>query len=230
MNRTILLVVLLCVGYPLLFGQKHADHPQVSVRTVGPAAVWDPSPQILSAIREKCGRADPARLDDCFLSEMQSAGASAPAVAFAKSTADKAFAYIRDFLKVGRVDIACVEYPFRANELDGMLLVNGDPPVINVDDQKFLSQDNFSKDPTYAVLAEEYPQISIWPGDRYQTSDPTVQAPESGGQTFVVEYILRDGCHACAQIGTASLIFEFDENGRFTGVRVGRGTWVVDRN
>jgi hypothetical protein len=192
--------------------------------------VWDPSPKILSAIREKCGRGDPGGLNDCFLSEMQSAGASTQAVAFAKSTADKAFAYIRDFLKVGRVDIACIEYPFRANELDGMLLVNGDPSVINVDDQKFLSQDNFSRDPTYAVLAEEYPQISIWPGDRYQTSDPTVQALESGGQTFAVEHILRDGCHACARIGTASLIFEFDENGRFTGVRVERGTAVVDRN
>lgn len=230
MKRAIPLVIFLCVGYPFLFGQKHADRPQVSVRPVGPAAVWDPSPKILSAIRDKCGRGNPDGLNDCFLSEMQSAGASGQAVAFAKTTADNGLAYVRAFCKVGRVDIAYIEYPFRANELDGVLLVNGEPSLIDVDGQRFLSQDNFSKDPAYAALAKEYPQISIWPGDRYHTSKTNGENLESGGQTFVVEYTLRDGCHACAQIGTASLIFEFDEDGRFTGVRVGRGTAVVDRN
>jgi hypothetical protein len=34
-----------------------------------------------------------------------------------------------------------------------------------------------------------------------------------------VGYTLRDGCHACAQIGTASLIFAFDEHGKFSGVQ-----------
>jgi hypothetical protein len=126
--------------------------------------------------------------------------------------------YARAFRKVGTVAIAYIQYPFRANELDGMLFVNGDPAIIVVDSEKFASQSNFSKDPTYAALAKKHPQISIWPGDRYHTNKPLVKDLGCGQQLFVVEYILRDGCHACAQIGAASLNFPFDQQGRFTGV------------
>jgi hypothetical protein len=113
--------------------------------------------------------------------------------------ADNGLFYARAFRKVGTVDIAYIQYRFGANELDGVLFVNGDPAIIDVDSEKIASQSNFSKDPTYAALAKKHPQISIW-------------------QLFVVEYILRDGCHACAQIGAASLNFTFDQQGRFTGV------------
>jgi hypothetical protein len=113
--------------------------------------------------------------------------------------ADNGLFYARAFRKVGTVDIAYIQYRFGANELDGVLFVNGDPAIIDVDSEKFASQSNFSKDPTYAALAKKHPPISIW-------------------QLFVVEYILRDGCHACAQIGAASLNFTFDQQGRFTGV------------
>lgn len=220
MNRTILLAVSVCAGLALLLAQKPADSAQVSARSWGPAVVWSPSPQILSAIREKCGRA-PASANDCFLSEMQSAGASSQAVAFAKSFAGDGLAYVRAFRKVGSVDIAYIEYAFRANELDGVLLINGEPSIIDVDSEKFVSQEIFSKDPAYAALAKKYPQVSIWPDDRYHTSKPLVRHLESGRVSIVVDYILRDGCHACAQIGTASLTFVFDEHGKFSGVQAG---------
>jgi hypothetical protein len=180
--------------------------------------VWNPSPQILSAIREKCGRGDPGGIDGCFLSEMQAAGASAQAVAFAKSLTGQGLAYVRAFRKVGVVDIAYIEYPFRANELDGVLLVNGEPAVIDVDSERFVAQENFSKNPTYSALAKTYPHISVWPGDRFHTDKPSTEH-ESGRQLFVVDYILRDGCHACAQIGKVSLTFAFDGEGKFSGVQ-----------
>jgi hypothetical protein len=219
MKRVILFATLLCVGLPLLLAQKPADSSQVSAQLVEPAAVWNPSPQILSAIREKCGKGDSDGINGCFLSEMRSAGASAQAVEFAKSLAGSGLAYVRAFRKVGLVDIAYIEYAFRANELDGVLLVNGEPSIIDVDNGKFASQENFLKNPTFAALAKKYPHISIWPGDRYHTSEPLVKHLESGGESFVVGYTLRDGCHACAQIGTASLIFAFDEHGKFSGVQ-----------
>lgn len=221
MKRVILVAALLCVGPPLLLAQKPADSPQVSAQLVEPGAVWNPSPQILSAIREKCSKGDPDGINGCFLSEMRSAGASAQAVEFAKSLSGNGLAYVRAFRKVGLVDIAYIEYAFRANELDGVLLVNGEPSIIDVDSEKFASEENFSKNPTYAALAKKYPHISIWPGGRCHTSEPLVNHLQSGGQSFAVDYILRDGCHACAQIGTVSLTFAFDEHGKFSGVQAG---------
>jgi hypothetical protein len=217
MKRTILLSVLFCVGC-LLLVQKPAGSVQVSVRPLGPATVWDPSPQMLSAIREKCGR-DPASLTACFLSEMQHGDASPQALVFAKTFTDNGLAYVRTLRKVGIVDIAYIEYAFRANELNGVLLVNGEPSIIDVDSEKFVSKENFSKDPTFAALAKKFPQISVWPGDRYHTGTPSAKHLESGGQSFVVDYVLRDGCHACAQIGAVSLTFAFDERGKFSGVQ-----------
>lgn len=183
---------------------------------------WSPSAQILSAIREKCVIGNPEDLNDCFFFEMKAAGASPQAMAFAKANSDKGLIFVRAFRKVGLVDIAYVEYPFRANELEGVLLVNGDPSIIDVDSQKFLARENFSANPTYTTLASKHPQISIWPGDRYHTDKPIVKNPGSGKPSFVVDYILRNGCHACAKIGTVSLTFSFDQQGRFSGTQAGQ--------
>lgn len=220
MKRTILFALFLCVACPIIFAQNRASNSQVPVLPVDDEAVWNPSPRKLSTIRGKCGRGDPGTINNCFLSRMESARASLQAVAFAKSFAGTGLAYLRAFRKTGAVDIAYVEYAFRANELEGVLLVNGEPSVIDVDDPKFLSQESFSKDPTYVALAKKYPQVSIWPGNRYHTNKPSVKNLESGGLSFAADYILRDGCHSCVQIGTASLIFAFDRQGRFSGVQV----------
>jgi hypothetical protein len=36
----------------------------------------------------------------------------------------------------------------------------------------------------------------------------------TGGQRFVVAYVLKDGCHACAIVGEARIGFDFDVEGR----------------
>ena len=218
MKRNPFITVFLCLVLLFLLPHKPANSAQISASSVTPEVVWNPSPEMLAAIREKCGKGDPGNVNECFLTEMRAAGASQQAVAFAKANADNGLFYARAFRKVGTVDIAYIQYPFRANELEGVLFVNGDPAILDVDSEKFASQSNFSKDPTYAALAKKHPQISIWPGDRYHTNKPLVKDLGSGQQLFVVEYILRDGCHACAQIGAASLNFTFDQQGRFTGV------------
>jgi hypothetical protein len=223
MKRISRLLVFLWVACGAFFaGQNPVEPATVPTQRLGADAVWNPSPQVLSAIHEECAKANPADLNDCFLAEMRADGASSQAVAFVKSTSDKGLIFVRAFRKVGLVDIAYIEYPFRANELDGVLLVNGDPATVDVDGQKFVALENFSKNPTYAALAKKYPNISIWPGDRFHIDKPLVEHSESGQQLFVVDYILRDGCHACAQIGTTSLIFTFDKDGKFNGVQEGQ--------
>jgi hypothetical protein len=219
MRRPIFLTVSLCLGFLFLLPKEPAGSAQISAPAVTTEVAWNPSSEVLSAIREKCGKGDPSDLNECFLTEMRAANASQQAVAFAKANLENGLFYARAFRKVGTVDIVYIQYPFRANELDGVLLVNGDPAIIDVDNERFVSQTNFSTDTIYEALAKKHPQISIWPGDRFHTNKPLVKGLRSGQQLFVVEYILRDGCHACAQIGTASLNFAFDKQGRFAGIQ-----------
>jgi hypothetical protein len=166
MKRKLFITVFLCLVLLFLLPHEPADSAQISAPSATPEVVWNPSPEILAAIREKCGKGDPGNVDECFLTEMRAAGASQQAVAFAKANADNSLFYARALRKFGPVDIVYIQYPFRASELDGVLFANGDPAMIDVDSEMLASQNNFSKDPTYAALAKKHPQISVWPGDR----------------------------------------------------------------
>lgn len=187
---------------------------------VGPQAVWKPSAQLIASIRASCG-ADSQHTSECLVREMESAGASAEAVAFSKSLSDPGSAYLREFRDTGRVDIAYIEYFLRANETESVLLVNGDPQMIDVDDGKYLPQDELRANSNYAALFHKFPNISVWPADRYNMKTPTAIS-SAHGQEFDVEYLLQDGCHACVRVGTGVVAFLFDSSGRFQGTRVER--------
>ncbi len=183
------------------------------------AAVWNPSADVLAAIRTRC-EADPDKIEICFLGEMKAAGAAPEAVAFARSMSATGVIYLRAMRAVARVDVAYIQYAFRANELEGVLLVNGNPSPIDVDDDSQYPQVELQKYPAYAALANTFPNISIWPADRSNPALPKLDSSGFGRQTFLVDYILRDGCHACATVGSATFAFAFDGDGKFQGARV----------
>src|SRR5277367_2511119 len=218
MIRSGILLVMLCAATSLCVAQE-AVKPSPAHHVAGPvsaAAVWNPAPDALAAIRQKCGEADSTHVERCFLNEMKAAGASPEALAFAESLASSlGVVYLRAFRHVERVDIAYIEYAFRANELEGVLLLNGNPSPIDVDDDRFTVDSELRKNAAYAALAEQYPRISVWPGDRSNPQLPKLDATGWGTQTFLLDYVLRDGFHACAQICTATLAFAFDTQGKF---------------
>jgi hypothetical protein len=164
-------------------------------------------------IRQSCSGARDTGA--CFVKKMEEQGAPRQAVSFAKLTGNTG--YMRDFRDTGRVDVAYVNYPFRANENQGWLLVNGSPQTVDVDDYNITSKAGLSNNPRYTALARRYPNVAIFPGDRSGTNFPIARNLPGGGQRFVVAYKLVDGCHACNQIGTLKLAFDFDRGGRFTG-------------
>ena len=221
--RILSLIVLFSSVAALSCGGVRAQAPakpwSASSSRVTDAAVWNPSTDVVTAIRAKC-EPDPAHLESCFLTEMKSAGASAEAIAFSRSLAGTGVIYLRAFRKVARVDVAYIQYVFRANELEGVQLVNGDPSPIDVDDESQYPETELQKYPPYTALADRYPNVSLWPGDRDNPQLPKLDATGWGSQTFLVNYILRDGCHACAQIGTATFAFAFDTQGKFQGTHV----------
>jgi predicted secreted protein len=149
---------------------------------------------------------------------MKGSGASPEAIAFSRDMGNEA--WLRAFRESGRVDIAYVTYPFRANENQGILLVNGDPSPVDVDGSAVPSRGALEKDLVFEALAKRYPDISLWPGDRFGTDQPVAEQLPGGGTRFHVGYLLRNGCHACEEIGSAVFAFDFDSGGRFTGTKL----------
>jgi hypothetical protein len=188
-----------------------------AAESVSAEAIWKPGPNSVQDIKNQCAAMGGQSFQNCCIAGMGKAGASPQAAAFMRSSNG---AYLRDFRRVGPVDIAYVTYPFRANENDGVLLVNGTPASIDVDNQRLLSKPELAKNPTYAELAKKYPQVSLWPDDRYGTDTPLVKNLPQGGRRFVVRYRLRNQCHACAVVGSAQFGFDFNQTGRFLGTKL----------
>lgn len=217
MIKRITTVIALCSCLVLALTQnQNVRAQQSSVPTIDTKALWQPGMQGMADIRKTCGSAPDFGV--CFAAQMQKEGASPQAVAFTKLTDNTGF--LRDFKEAGRVDIAYVNYPFRANENQGCLLVNGSPRTVDVDDTSLLSQSDLAKNSQYAELAKKYPNIAIFPGDRSGTNYPVAEKLPGGGQRFIVSYWLLNGCHACERVGEVSFAFNFDGTGKFTGAKL----------
>ncbi len=180
-------------------------------------AVWQPPLASVQGIKSKCASMAGAA-PECFVTSMGKADASPAAVAFARSTGNDA--YLREFRHVGPVDIAHLSYSFRANENDAVWVVNGSPARVDVDDQNLLAKGQLEQDTSYRALAKTYPEISLWPEDRFETKSILVRQLPGKRVRFVVPYRLRNQCHACAVVGTVEFGFDFDEHGVFLGTKL----------
>ena len=180
-------------------------------------AVWNTDRQTVQAAKQRCADTGGRELEECFADAMQGFGASPEAAAFTRSFGGGAF--VRRFRETGRVDIARIVYPFRANETLGILLVNGEPPIVDVDDIALLPKEAMEQDRTYAAIRKGYPRVTLWPGDRSFRQVLLVEALPGGGQAFVVPYTLRNFCHACEVLGSAFFSFDFDKGGKLVGIR-----------
>ena len=148
---------------------------------------------------------------------MQTAGASPEAVAFMRQLNNEA--YLQKFQDTGHVGIAWVTYPFRANENSGCLLVNGTPSRVDVDNLSQLPRDRLNADRAWKALLNKHPHATLWSGDRSGATGVRAEPRSGGGQRFVVDYRVLDGCHACARLGVVRYAFNFDANGTFQGAR-----------
>ena len=184
---------------------------------VGPDAVWTPPADFRAKVDEACASAG-ERFGACFAEQMQKAGASKAALAFTERLDNQG--YLTSVLDTGKVDVAYVEYPYRANENALVFLVNGEPPLIDVDDLSRLDRKNLGANPTYAGLLNRFPSLALFPADRHTGREPRAANLRSGGQRFVVVYELHDGCRACKVVGYARIGWDFDVQGRFVGTEV----------
>jgi hypothetical protein len=180
---------------------------------IGKDAEWNAKSETIRSIRQECSEKKAPDFGKCFVDLMKRAGASGEAVAFTQSTGNTG--YLAHFFKMGRVDLAYVHYPFRANENEGWLLVNGDPAMIDVDALADLPKRQLEANPVYLRIKEQFPKVMLFGGDRTITHPPEMVVEPTKGQRFIVEYRLLNGCHACERVGRARFAFDFDPNGKF---------------
>jgi hypothetical protein len=187
---------------------------------ISAAAVWQPPQDFLTKAHSSCDKlAGSAGFTECFINQMSTAGAPADAVSFTRmlyKQNDGMVGIMTAFKTFGPVDAAQVFYPLRANDNYGLLLVNGDPKVVDVDDLQKLDQAAMEQNPMFAAVKKRFPQTAIWPSDHSGNSPwPRVDQLPSGGTEFVVPYQLLNGCHACRSVGLARFGWDFDANGKF---------------
>jgi len=187
---------------------------------IGPSAVWEPPQDFVTKAHAACDKSNPPDYSKCFIDQMSVSGAPARAVSFTLMLyrqSDGQVGIMIAFEKVGPVDVARVLYPLRANDNYGLLLVNGDPAVLDVDDLKKLNRTEMDQNPLYQAVKQRYTQTDIWPGDRSNPIWPQEKPTPDGGQQFIIGYPLINGCHACAHVGLARFAWNFDAKGKFLG-------------
>jgi hypothetical protein len=185
------------------------------------ASVWQVTPEFLAAAHKACDNAPkPPSFAECFIAQMSTAGAPAAAVAFTRMLLRQNqgdVGVMSGFNKVGPVDVAFIVYPLRANTNNGLLFVNGTPKIINAEDLKSLDQAGMQQSPQFQNTKNQFPNVSLWPGDRDGTTWPNSSTNPDGSLSFTLGYPLINGCHACARAGFAEFNWNFASTGKFLG-------------
>ena len=154
------------------------------------------------------------------MAQMAKSGAPADAVQFTRELYKQShgeFGVMTGFQDEGPVAFAWITYPLRANTNYGLLLLNGQPHIVNVEDLKLLDVKAMKQSTQFQDLKTQFPHVDLWPGDRDGRIWPNSQPGDNGGIQFTVGYPLLDGCHACARAGNAIFNWDFDAAGKFLG-------------
>jgi len=211
-------VAILCaVG--CIVGSDWASAGSVPAK-IGTSSVWQLPEQFMAKAHSACDKTAPPGFAGCVMNQMAPAGASVDAVNFTRELYKQSHGDVgimTGFEPVGPIDIAWITYPLRANTNYGLLLVNGTPRTLNVEDLKLLDKKTMQQSPQFKDLRFQFPQIDVWPGDRDGKTWPNSQTGPDGGIQFTVAYPLINGCHACAHAGSALFTWNFSAQGKFLG-------------
>jgi hypothetical protein len=186
-----------------------------AAKPIGPDSVFTPASTFIDDLHQSCPALSGDALGDCFLAQMKKAGASPAALAFTRRTGSQA--YLKALRETGKVDVALAVYPFRANENEVWLLVNGTPPLIDVEDTAPI-QKLMEPNAVYRGLKLDNPNVSVFP--RSTKDGPRVLSAKQG-QRFAVPYDLKE-CHACKPVGYTAVAYVFDAAGNFVGPELGQ--------
>ena len=194
-----LLVVVFCGAARLATA---ADKP------FGPGDVWS----LPETAWRTCLEKNPVA-PDCLPRLMRETKATPQALAINQRLDGDGF--MSAFRPMGRVDLATMTFPLRANTNEAAFLVNGTPPLVSTElDEPSV---DIAADPAYAALRQAFPEMTLWPTN---AGFRRLETLPDGGQGFVFAYPLLDGCHACALAGHALISLDFGPDGTYRGPRL----------
>ncbi|MGA9565596.1 MAG: hypothetical protein WBS19_08745 [Candidatus Korobacteraceae bacterium] len=221
MKPVLLVAALLVSTFSFAQNPSATMPPGTGAGRITAASVWHMPATFLAAAHQACDNAPQPTFADCFINQMSKAGASPAAVAFTRMLQRQSggdVGVMSGFDAVGpAVDVAFITYPLRANTNNGLLFVNGMPKIINAEDLKLLDQAGMQQSPQFQNTKAQFPNVSVWPGDRDGTTWPNSNSNSEGGVSFTLGYPLLNGCHACARAGFAEFNWKFGPTGKFLG-------------
>jgi hypothetical protein len=214
-------LAVVCVASLITFLQVEANHETED--QIGEEAIWNAGPEDLSAIGQACQITDAARYQECFIEQMGEY-ASSDAVAFAQTMASqksRRLGYLTGLREYGLVDLGYVAYPGNASVDHGWVLLNGVPALINLDDVTALPKSAMEKDSQYAALHQSHPQMQLVVNDEQRKAEtaPQIERLPGEGERFAVPYSLQDPCADCAPLAQAIFAFDFNDAGKFMGIK-----------
>jgi hypothetical protein len=192
--------------------------------TFSESAVWSPKPgdeEETWADMRQCGAmhagGSPGTFEVCVGDAMRKHGAPEAAIAFNRATSGNAYATrFQPSMMHGRVGVMYAMNPFLANSNDQVFFVNGTPGVVSADEHA-MKMDS-KKDAAFQAVQKAFPNAFLFP---HVEGKPVEEGgSKNSGQSFTFAAPILDGCHACARLAVAHLRYEFDGNGRFTGVKI----------
>jgi hypothetical protein len=142
-----------------------------------------------------------------MLRTMQRTGAHPQAIAAARMLVRANMAgYISAWRPLGKVALATVTYPFRANTNEGTLLIGSDGAAIDVDEGSVREEDRAT--PAWRAFAAAHPDsVPFAPADFIGS-----RATADGGQRLLFSTPLAT-CHACAEDGALLVAYTVDKAG-----------------
>src|SRR5437870_273812 len=159
MRKQRLLLAVICLAGCLMAQSKPGP------AKIDASAVWQVTPQFLRTAHAACD-SHPGDVE-CLIDQMSKAGAPAAAVNFTRELYKQShseFGIMTGFQgHEGPVAFAWITYPLRANTNYGLLLVNGRPAIVNVEDLKQLDTKTMKQSPQFQDLKNQFPQVDLWP-------------------------------------------------------------------
>lgn len=184
--------------------QGQLPNPELIGRDfAGPKAVLNLGAATGSLIQERCQ--SESDLKACLIAIVSRIpGASEKAAAFTHELYEPGL--MIDFREMGVVDLATVLYPLRADGSVQLVLVNPYPNIRPVDHWGLSDELDLSADPLYETLVKEYISLALWfTSNRFAG----IEQLAGGGQRFVFNHALTDGCGACGTNAQALIAHDY---------------------
>jgi hypothetical protein len=209
-----LFILLVLVGASTMLARSQ------SLPRLDASAVWHMPGGFVANAQTACGPPSVSQFGDCVIRQMVKAGASTASVSFTRRLFKQSHGEVgimTSFQRGTPLDIAWVTYSWRPNHQYGLLLLNGQPAIVNVEDLKLLDLKSMRQSSQYKDLQKQFAKLDIFPGDRDGQTWPESQPGPNGEAQFVLAYPLRDGCATCANAGSAIFTWNFERDGKFLG-------------